>query len=467
MCVSTGPFPAGITEVNLRDWTQQAMDAWNVVNANVEFRLTGLCTSAVVLGDQVNQVGFTVFNPNDSAAGAAHTRESSGRILEADVRLRLSMDLSGLCWTNVLVHELGHVLGFTHSEYRSEVMGYGPCAVLQPALAEVSILAATYGPRVQSLSAVTSPPTSAVALTLTGRQQTFESQAGAYYYRPMVNVSGGNALVLSPTACRGIAGRTDLECTEHQQRDANFWVSHPELVEVTRQAGETVIEGAGTLGLFAREIAACNTVGCGVPFDARAGEVRAGGTGVDFGYFVHTNPQGGTSVQLVNTSFYLPPNFLDVAAPFEVRLRGVSGAAGLAGTCSLNLGAACRVEVDVSGQDLELLVARPDGSRTGVWVEGVGAAVPPAVVVPPLPATPGASVIVGVLPSQGLALALWSGGPLSAAASDPRIASIWITSNGALRGYTVGAPAFVNASFVTLVGGELAANTPMIVIVRQ
>jgi hypothetical protein len=88
--------------------------------------------------------------------------------------------------------------------------------------------------------------------------------------------------------------------------------------------------------------------------------------------------------------------------------------------------------------------------------------VPPAVVVPPPPAVSGGPVVTGTLPAQGTALALWTGGPLSDAAGDPRIASIWITHDGALRGYTVGAPAFVN-----LVGGELAANTPVIVIVRQ
>jgi hypothetical protein len=139
---------------------------------------------------------------------------------------------------------------------------------------------------------VTLPPTSAVALTLTGWRQEFEAQAGAYYHRPTVNVSGGNALVLSPLTCRALAGRTDIECTEHRQRDANFWFTHPELVEVTRQAGQTVIQEASAIGLFARQLAACNTVGCGATFDARAGEVRAGGTGVDFGYFVHSNPQG-------------------------------------------------------------------------------------------------------------------------------------------------------------------------------
>jgi len=82
-----------------------------------------------------------------------------------------------------------------------------------------------------------------------------------------------------------------------------------------------------------------------------------------------------------------------------------------------------------------------------------------------------AGEISGNVPQNGgFAIVVWGGGTPGAlvqAATDRGCppASVWITSEGQFVPYVVGAPDFVNASFVDRYpGGEMPGGTPVIIV---
>ena len=466
-CADTRQLPEGVTAATFRDWVQQAMDSWNATGADLRLVLAPSdCAFAEDNGR--NEVAFEVYDVDSAEVGRAYSTTLSGVPVEGDVTLRLNWTTAPHCRVSSLVHEFGHVLGFTHSEFRTDVMGYGPCAVLQPSPVEVAMLLAGYGPRSEALTLASAPPDSSATLTLIGTQTEYAGDAGAYYFAPSVVVTGGGALALRPPECLTESAPADDECTQETSLPNGFWPLYSRqtpLAEVGPLPGQSVLEAAGSLGHFARALAVCNALGCGPAFDVRAGDVRVNGTGVDFGYLLYPTPDGNVSVQVVNLSFYAPPHFLDVPATFEVRERGVPGAAGRLGECTLTLGQACEVAGPFAGTAVEVVLVSGSGasaSRTGVWVDAVG--LYPGATAPGEPS--GTTPISGSLPSRGFALALWGGGPVSQAGADPRIGAIFVSVDGSLRGFVVGAPAFVNAGFLATVGEEIPAGTPVVVVVR-
>lgn len=68
--------------------------------------------------------------------------------------------------------------------------------------------------------------------------------------------------------------------------------------------------------------------------------------------------------------------------------------------------------------------------------------------------------------TSGVHLATWNGGSIVQAAATPGARSLWVTVEGRLEGYVVGAPAFVNAQFrARFPDGMLAAGTPIVVVI--
>jgi hypothetical protein len=88
-----------------------------------------------------------------------------------------------------------------------------------------------------------------------------------------------------------------------------------------------------------------------------------------------------------------------------------------------------------------------------------------------------AAVKVGTTPGtfasapadKGISLAAWNGGTVEAAveAAGPGLASVWVFAGGNAIGYTVGAPAFVNASFLALFPGAEIPAGQILVLVKK
>ncbi len=90
----------------------------------------------------------------------------------------------------------------------------------------------------------------------------------------------------------------------------------------------------------------------------------------------------------------------------------------------------------------------------------------------PAPARAQSRSVVGFsqpFPPSGFAINIFDGGTvqeLAAAVSSGNGRSVFVSRNGNLYGYIIGAPAFVNASFVAVFpGGRIPAGTGMIIVV--
>jgi len=110
----------------------------------------------------------------------------------------------------------------------------------------------------------------------------------------------------------------------------------------------------------------------------------------------------------------------------------------------------------LAGSDAE--VYRYHASEDGVFRFAAGpisTQVEPTASAPlPAGATARALGFTADLPTHGVALAIWQGGPAAQLASAaPGAVSFWVTSDGRFVGYVPDAPNFVNASFLALFGG--------------
>lgn len=88
----------------------------------------------------------------------------------------------------------------------------------------------------------------------------------------------------------------------------------------------------------------------------------------------------------------------------------------------------------------------------------------------PVSTGPAVGSLIGDVPTRGgVGLVRWSGGPVDAlrAAASSRgcdASGIWITVDGRFVGYVVDAPAFVNAAWTALIGTDVPADQPLVMV---
>jgi hypothetical protein len=130
ICTHQTNRPSWFSAELFRDAVRDGAAMWSRAGAAVGIRYTGDCTSGTTWrdGNGVNEIAWDDDRNQVSFPSAAVTRgtwivTSNQRLFtEADVILHRQLDVPEVCFRSVIAHELGHVIGFGHSDSPADLM---------------------------------------------------------------------------------------------------------------------------------------------------------------------------------------------------------------------------------------------------------------------------------------------------------------------------------------------------------
>lgn len=200
LCSYMANRPAWLTEAQFRQALTDAAEKWNAVEAAVGVRYVGDCTGASrwSIDNGVNEIGFD--DARNAVRGSAsgvtravtdwspRVNPTSRFILETDVVIDDVFPNIPACFATTIAHEMGHVLGFGHSDVLGDLMypsfdasRPASCAT-GPSSAERARLVELYGVDRAPTVAVSTPPVARTGVPTTVTAVGADAEAGALTY---------------------------------------------------------------------------------------------------------------------------------------------------------------------------------------------------------------------------------------------------------------------------------------------
>jgi hypothetical protein len=176
VCTLQGQRATWWTAEQFRAAVQAAADDWNVIEAGIGLHFVGDCADQtpferglndgrnVIAFDDARNVVTTSVSPTALAVTFSLMTLQGGvrSIRDADIVLGTG-DLVRQCPAVVLRHELGHVLGFGHSDQATDLLAAAPPAPVQictrqPTASEQALLQQMYGVNRRPTASISAPP---------------------------------------------------------------------------------------------------------------------------------------------------------------------------------------------------------------------------------------------------------------------------------------------------------------------